>query len=60
MIDQWMKSCSGRKTWRDLDDHLSKIGEDQLGKEFTTIILNTTGEYAALVYRYSRIVVVMI
>ncbi len=46
MIDQMamMKSCSGWQTWRDLDDHLSKIGEEK-----SNSWLYETGEYAALV-----------
>ncbi|XP_064403391.1 uncharacterized protein LOC135348919 isoform X2 [Halichondria panicea] len=35
VINQW--SCSGQPTWRELGDHLSKIGEEQLSKELLTI-----------------------
>ncbi|XP_064401145.1 uncharacterized protein LOC135347208 isoform X2 [Halichondria panicea] len=37
VIDQWMRSCSGRPTWRELAGHLSKIGEEQLAKDFMNI-----------------------
>ncbi|XP_064402579.1 uncharacterized protein LOC135348323 [Halichondria panicea] len=35
VINQW--SCSGQPTWRELTNHLSKIGEEQLAKELMTI-----------------------
>ncbi|XP_064402268.1 uncharacterized protein LOC135348048 isoform X2 [Halichondria panicea] len=37
VIDQWMRSCSGRPTWRELADHLHNIGEEQLSQELMTI-----------------------
>ncbi|XP_064402488.1 uncharacterized protein LOC135348198 isoform X2 [Halichondria panicea] len=37
VIDQWLRSCSGRPTWRELAGHLSHIGEEQLSKELMTI-----------------------
>ena len=42
VINQW--SCSGQPTWRELGDHLSKIGEEQLSKELMTIY--GTSEYS--------------
>ncbi|XP_064402132.1 uncharacterized protein LOC135347907 isoform X5 [Halichondria panicea] len=37
VIDQWMRSCSGRPTWRELAGHLHNIGEEQLSQELMTI-----------------------
>ncbi len=44
VLDQWMKSCSGQSTWRELADHLSKIGK-RLAKELMTSY-EIAGEYA--------------
>ncbi|XP_064402239.1 uncharacterized protein LOC135347988 [Halichondria panicea] len=37
VIDQWMRGCSGRPTWRELAGHLHNIGEEQLAKELINI-----------------------
>ena len=46
VINQW--SCSGQPTWRELADHLSKIGEEQLSKDLMTIY--GTSEYNQCIY----------
>ncbi|XP_064400886.1 uncharacterized protein LOC135347001 isoform X2 [Halichondria panicea] len=37
VIDQWMRNCSGRPTWRELAGHLHNIGEEQLSQELLNI-----------------------